>query len=116
MKRLLFIIFGWLFLTIHCSHSYGVIYDEDAITISIGKENYQERVYCSQLFDSVKYIILENSDKCLIGVISKVVFYKNRFYELDVQQMILFAFSATIRHLKPMCTPSKTIRFLCNTG
>jgi len=75
--------------------SVGVIYDDDAITITIGKENYQERINLSQLFDSVKYIILDNSDNCLIGEISKIVYYDNRFYVLDVQQMIIFVFSDT---------------------
>ena len=92
-SKILTFIFSLLF--IGCNKYSSKIYDKDSVNITIFSENYQEKIYYSQLFDSVKYIILDNRDDCLIGEIAKIVHYDKRFYILDVQQMILFAFSET---------------------
>ena len=96
MKRAVILGFlGLLLQLIGCNQRASKIYDADSIKITVDSENYQEKIYYSQLFDSVKYILLENCDHCLIGNIDKITFYGNRFYILDSKQNILFAFSDT---------------------
>ena len=68
-------------------------YDTTHKVITINKENYQEKIKYSELFDSVKYIRLENCDDCLIADIDKIIFFNNCFYILDKRQNILFNFS-----------------------
>ena len=92
MKKYIFVLCTGLLFTV-CKQSPVNLYDNDSIKIIVDSENFQERIFYSQLFDSVKYVVLENCDDCLIGSIEKVVFFDNKFFVLDSKQNILFAFS-----------------------
>ena len=94
MKRIIIICSLGLLLA-GCNQPVSKIYDGDSVTITIGADNHQEKIYYSQLFDSVKYIPLEINDDCIIGIIDKIIYYDNRFYILDSKQNILFVFSDT---------------------
>ena len=93
-KTLVIIILG-LLVSVGCNRSDKEKNDQDPIIISIGAENHQERINYSQLFDRIRYIILDTNDDCLIGIVGKIVFYENQFYIFDVQQHIVFVFSET---------------------
>lgn len=91
--RLLTSVFGLLLLLAGCTQPTIKTDDSNTIHIAVGSENFQERILYSQLFDSVEYIVLENSDDWIIGAINNIYYYDNRFFILDRRQHILFAFA-----------------------
>ena len=89
------IYFGLLLILFNCNQQ--VNKENDTVTFTVGPENFRERerIYFSHLFDSIKYIILDNSDDCLIGNIDKILFHDHIFYVLDRKQHTLLVFSET---------------------
>ena len=94
MKRLFIIsCLGVLLQLSSCTQQTSKEGDGGPTKITVGSENYQERIFYSQLFDSAKYVRLETGSDCLINKISKIIFFDNLFYILDNRQNVLFVFS-----------------------
>ncbi|GHT51483.1 hypothetical protein FACS189440_20570 [Bacteroidia bacterium] len=68
------------------------ITDNAVFTVSIDKDNYQEEIRYSELFDSLEYIILETSDNVLIKELSQIKYADDKIFVLDKSTQSLFSF------------------------
>lgn len=59
------------------------INNEQEITITVSPDEAVENIKASELYADIHYIPLETRDDCLIGEVSDLIKYKNRFYILD---------------------------------
>ena len=81
---MIFIIAGMFFLS--CSHR-----NEQSSFIDLRQ---QDSVSIFDIFESVDVVFLETNEQSLIGNISKVGCFKNRYYILDGKQQIVFCFDS----------------------
>lgn len=61
--------------------------------ILIDSDKSSNKIYTSNIFSDIEYIPLETTNECLIGEISRIIYYKKRFYILDTQTKSIFCFS-----------------------
>jgi|GEM_PF-7123421 hypothetical protein len=85
MKNKIFIFcFVYLFLTHqNCTRQPTIINEFNPTAIKIDPRDSKERVYSSNIFHDIKYIQLESPENHLIGEISGLIYFKDRFYILD---------------------------------
>jgi len=89
-KIIIFIIFISIFLC--CSKqskkSEDIIDLDNNVPVSV-----------SDLFESVDVVQLETNKECLIGSVTEVFFYNNRYYIFDLKQQGMFCFDDTGSYL-----------------
>jgi hypothetical protein len=54
-----------------------------------------EKIKCSELFDSIKYVILETSDDILIAEVSKIEYFDDQLLVMDKKVQTLFSFDVS---------------------
>jgi hypothetical protein len=69
------------------------ITEDNLNTISVTVNN-PEKLFYSEMFDSLKYIALETSDDILISDISKMRYVNNRFFIFDKRTQTVFLFDS----------------------
>ncbi|GAL89705.1 6-bladed beta-propeller [Jejuia pallidilutea] len=99
MKRLVFLIliFQFLFL-INCKKDQKVIV-ENQKRILLKNSFSQKPLMFSEIIDSITYVKLETSKKCIVGEIQKIINYKNRFYIHDRKTKSILWFTSKGEYL-----------------
>jgi hypothetical protein len=78
-----FIILLITILLFNCSRQKAFEQNGDYITVSINPKETLKSVNMSEIFLDIEYIPLESVDKHLIGSVSQLIVYKDRFYIFD---------------------------------
>ncbi|MDR3247013.1 MAG: 6-bladed beta-propeller [Prevotellaceae bacterium] len=81
MKKILLI---FIVLSFTSGNNYKIaqnVYNQTVI--SVNPDNALKEIKASSIYSEIKYIPLETPDDHLIGMISQILFYKDRFYILD---------------------------------
>jgi hypothetical protein len=78
---------------------------EKSMNINVIKvnPNLAKQVLLSSIIDSISCIQLETNDECLIGYISILKYYNNRYYAYDHLSKTIFIFDKTGRFINKIC-------------
>lgn len=84
--------FIYIFLCVSCAQTYKGLNDRNCDVLDINPEAARE-YKTSELFDSLRYIVLEDKENSLIGEIGKIELYNSVFYISDVKAKKILCFN-----------------------